>query len=200
MRELGVTIQEVNQTLADSFKLDKPEGALVSSVEKGGPADKAGLQAGRRDPQGERPADRVLGRPAGRHRPGDAGEKVKLDVWREGKREQLSAKLGDASEKAAKVAKSDGRAPARASWAWRCGRCSRRRRRKRRHRAAWWSRTPAAQRHWLACSRATCCWQSMARRSSSVDQVREVVAKSDKSVALLIQRGGDKIFVPVRIG
>ena len=43
---LGVTIQEVNQTLADSFKLDKPEGALVSSVEADGPADKAGLKAG----------------------------------------------------------------------------------------------------------------------------------------------------------
>jgi serine protease Do len=34
----------------------------------------------------------------------------------------------------------------------------------------------------------------------SVDQVREVVAKAGKSVALLIERGGNKIFVPVRIG
>ncbi|MDF1485973.1 hypothetical protein PY257_12425 [Ramlibacter sp. H39-3-26] len=29
---------------------------------------------------------------------------------------------------------------------------------------------------------------------------RAVVAKSDKSVALLIQRDGDKIFMPVRLG
>jgi serine protease Do len=41
---LGVIVQEVNQALADSFGLDKPQGALVSAVEKGGPADKAGLQ------------------------------------------------------------------------------------------------------------------------------------------------------------
>src|SRR5205085_2157715 len=41
---LGVTIQDVNQALADSFKLDSPSGALVSSVEKGSPADKAGLK------------------------------------------------------------------------------------------------------------------------------------------------------------
>ncbi len=34
----------------------------------------------------------------------------------------------------------------------------------------------------------------------SIEQVREVVAKSDKSVALLIQRDGNKIFVPVRLG
>ena len=43
---LGVAVQEVNQSLANSFKLDKPEGALVSNVEKGSPADKAGLQPG----------------------------------------------------------------------------------------------------------------------------------------------------------
>jgi serine protease Do len=43
---LGVTIQEINQDLADSFGLKKPEGALVSSVEKGSPADRAGLQSG----------------------------------------------------------------------------------------------------------------------------------------------------------
>ena len=43
---LGVGIQEVNQGLADSFGLKKPQGALVSSVEKDGPAHKAGLEAG----------------------------------------------------------------------------------------------------------------------------------------------------------
>jgi serine protease Do len=35
---------------------------------------------------------------------------------------------------------------------------------------------------------------------TSVAQVRDVVGKSSKSVALLIQRGGDRIFIPVRIG
>ena len=34
----------------------------------------------------------------------------------------------------------------------------------------------------------------------SIEQVREAVAKSTKSVALLVQRGEDKIFVPVRMG
>ena len=36
--------------------------------------------------------------------------------------------------------------------------------------------------------------------AKSIDQVREVVGKDSKSVALLIQRDGEKIFVPVRIG
>ena len=43
---LGVTIQDVTQGLADSFGLKKLEGALVSNVEPGGPAAKAGLEAG----------------------------------------------------------------------------------------------------------------------------------------------------------
>jgi len=43
---LGVTIQDVNQALADSFGLKKPAGALVSSVEKNGAAASAGLEPG----------------------------------------------------------------------------------------------------------------------------------------------------------
>ena len=35
---------------------------------------------------------------------------------------------------------------------------------------------------------------------ASVEQVRAAVAQSNKSVALLIQREGSTIFVPVRVG
>ena len=43
---IGVTIQDLNAQLAESFGLDRPRGALVSSVEKDGPAAKAGIQPG----------------------------------------------------------------------------------------------------------------------------------------------------------
>jgi serine protease Do len=43
---LGVEIQEVNQQLADTFGLEKPEGALVSSVVDKSPAEKAGIVSG----------------------------------------------------------------------------------------------------------------------------------------------------------
>ena len=43
---LGVVIQEVSKELADSLALGKPMGAVVNAVEKGGPADKAGLEPG----------------------------------------------------------------------------------------------------------------------------------------------------------
>src|SRR3954451_10334581 len=42
---IGVVIQEVTKELAESFGLPKTSGALVNSVEKGGPADKAGIEA-----------------------------------------------------------------------------------------------------------------------------------------------------------
>ena len=43
---IGVSIQEVTPELADSFGLEKPLGALVSSVMPGDPADKAGIEPG----------------------------------------------------------------------------------------------------------------------------------------------------------
>ncbi|TGD74661.1 Do family serine endopeptidase [Mangrovimicrobium sediminis] len=43
---LGVTIQDVDKNLADSFGLDRPQGALVVQVGEDGPADKGGLREG----------------------------------------------------------------------------------------------------------------------------------------------------------
>ena len=43
---IGVQIQEVSKETADAFGLPKAGGALVNSVEKGGPADKAGIESG----------------------------------------------------------------------------------------------------------------------------------------------------------
>jgi serine protease Do len=43
---LGVVIQEVSKELADSLGLARAMGAVVNSVEKDGPADKAGIEPG----------------------------------------------------------------------------------------------------------------------------------------------------------
>ena len=43
---LGVRIQVVTKEIADAEKLDKPKGALVSSVAEGSPSDKAGILPG----------------------------------------------------------------------------------------------------------------------------------------------------------
>lgn len=43
---IGVLVQDVGQQLADSFGLDRPRGALVSQVEMDGPAKRAGINSG----------------------------------------------------------------------------------------------------------------------------------------------------------
>ena len=92
---LGVAIQEVTADLAESFGLDRPRGALVSQVQEGSPAHKAGLQASDvillfNGKIVENSGD--LPRMAGLAKP---GTKVTMDVWRKGRVQQLSAVLGE---------------------------------------------------------------------------------------------------------
>ena len=196
---LGVAVQEVNQSFADSFKLDKPEGALVSMVEKGSPADKAGLQAGdvirKLDGQpivssGALPALISLNAP---------GDRVKLDVWRQGAAKSLTATLVNANAKAEKVASSqDKPAQGRLGLALRPLQPDEQQQ----------SGIPSG----LLIQQATGPAALAGVQSGDVllsingtpvkniEQVRAVVGKTDKSVALLIQRGESKIFVPVNLG
>ncbi|WP_431266289.1 DegQ family serine endoprotease [Roseateles chitinivorans] len=201
--KLGVMVQEVNQGFADSFKLDRPEGALVANVEDNGPAAKAGLRSGdvilgfkgqRIVSSGDLPAlvDQSL-----------PGDKVDIDVWRSGKRETVTATLGDANEKGAKLAKGGGEADAD-------------------HAKLGLTLRPlqSEERRQLGTRDGLLIQEvgdgSAAARAGvrpgdvllavngtpvqSLDQVRSAVKGAEKSVALLVQRGGDKIFVPVRIG
>ena len=196
---LGVSVQEVNQTLADSFQLDKPEGALVSSVEAGGPADKAGLKPGdvirlangqRIVASGDLPA--LIGQSA-------PGSQMTLEVWRQGQTETLTAKLGDASDKKAQVAQAlDGVGQGKLGLALRPLQPQEKR-------GAGVSSGlvvedvggPAAL---AGVQPGDLLMAVNGTPVQSVDQVRAAVAKSAKSVALLIRRAGDTIFVPVRLG
>ena len=92
---LGVTVQEVNQSLAENFGLPSPAGALVSSVQKGGPGASAGLE----------PGDVILkfnGEPVAKSSdlpPKVAavkpGATVALEVWRDGKARSVNATIGE---------------------------------------------------------------------------------------------------------
>ena len=196
---LGVAVQEVNQGFADSFKLDKPEGALVSMVEKGGPADKAGLQPGDviRKVDGK-PIVSSGDLPAliGMNAPGDA---VKLDVWRQGAPTTLTATLVNADAKADKVAsKKDAPAQGKLGLALRPLQPD--------------EKQQSGIDSGLLIQQATgpaalagvqpgdVLLSINGTPVKSIEQVRAAVGKSDKSVALLIQRGESKIFVPVNLG
>jgi serine protease Do len=92
---LGIGIQELNKELAESFKLDKSQGALVASVEKGAAADKAGIEVGdvilKFD--GKPVAESAdLPRMVGSTKP---GSKVVVQVWRKGASRDLSVTVGE---------------------------------------------------------------------------------------------------------
>ncbi len=196
---LGMVVQEVNQALADSFKLDKPEGALVSQVEKGGPADKAGLLPGdvirKVDGRavissGDLPA--VIGVAA-------PGDKIQLEVWRKGSTERIEARLGNAADKGEQVAaKADGAAQGRLGLALRSLNPNELRQAGVENGLLVEDVSGAAASAGVEQGDVLIAVNGTAVKN--VEQVRAAVAKSDKSVALLIQRGEDKIFVPVRLG
>jgi serine protease Do len=196
---LGVSVQEVNQTFANSFKLDKPEGALVSTVEKGSPADKAGLQSGdvirkvNGQPiisSGDLPEVIAMAAP---------GDSVKLEIWRQGASKELTARLINADKKVAEVAgNKDASSQGKLGLALRPLQPD--------------EQQEAGLDSGLVVQQATGPAAMAGIQSGDVlisinglpvktiEQVKAAVAKSDKSVALLIQRGYDKIFVPVNLG
>jgi len=92
---IGVVIQDVTKDLADSFGLSKAQGAVVNAVEKGGPAEKAGVEPGdvilKFDGKTvSNSAD--LPRIVGSTRP---GTKIQLQVWRKGGLKELAVIVGE---------------------------------------------------------------------------------------------------------
>ena len=92
---LGVTIQDVSQGLANSFGLKSPNGALVSNVDPNGPAAKAGIEPGdvimKMDGQDvvsstDLPAQVAALKP---------GTQVTLALWRNGAEKDVTATVGE---------------------------------------------------------------------------------------------------------
>jgi serine protease Do len=196
--KLGVVIQNVTQGLADSFGLPQPEGALVSSVEKGGPAEHAGVE----------PGDVILklnGQPLkdSTELPVQIaaiapGTSVDLELWREHATRHVSVKLGTMEDKrtASKEASHNdggklglavrplteqeqqqgnvkgGLVVERASG-------------------------PAAE---AGIQPGDVVLAANGSAIKSADDLRSAVEKSKGHIALLIQRGDSQLFVPVRVG
>ncbi|MGQ3050782.1 MAG: Do family serine endopeptidase [Roseateles sp.] len=196
---LGVAVQEVNQTLADSFKLDKPEGALVSGVDAGGPADQAGLKAGDviRKVNGQAiVSSGDLPALIGQALPGD---KVALEVWRQGRREDVNAKLGDAGDKKPQFTRAeDGRGNGKLGLALRP--LQPQERRDAGIEAGLLVEDAVGSAALAGVQPGDVLVAVNGTPVASVEQVRAAVGRSSRSVALLIQREGITIFVPVRVG
>ena len=197
--KLGVVVQEVNQALADSFKLESPEGALVSSVEKGGAGDKAGLESGDviRKVDGkpvvssaDLPAAIALAAP---------GDKVTLQVWRKGGSREITATLANISDKAV-VAADDTSTGAHGKLGLALRPLQADEKAESGIAAGLLIEDSSGPAEVAGVQAGDVLLAVNGTPARSVEQVRSVVAGAGKSVALLIQRGEEKIFVPVRVG
>jgi serine protease Do len=118
---IGVSIQDVNAAFAESFGLGRPRGALVSVVEAGSPAEKAGIKTGdvilavngqNIDHYGE--LSLLI---ANMHPGADA----RISVWREGKPQDLTVKIALVSDDVDKASVKQAKGPGGSGQAERLG-------------------------------------------------------------------------------
>jgi len=195
--KLGITIQEVGQGLADNFGLKSPAGALVSSVQKDSPGAKAGLQ----------PGDVILkfnGKEISRSsdlpplvatlKPGTSAT---LEVWRDGKTKELTANVGSLDEGRVATADKAELGKGRLGVAVR----------------------PLSPEEKRSTDLEGVVVQDVAGAAAragvragdvivavnntpvkSPEQLKEIITKAGKTVALLVQRDDARIFIPVTLG
>lgn len=196
---LGVAIQEVNQSLAESFGLSKAVGALISSVEAGSPAAKAGLESGDvilavngREIQSSNELPPIIAN----IRP---GESAKLQIWRKGGSREVEVKVGGAKEeKTASAEPKEAAVPSKLGLALRALRPEERRQLDGKGGLVVESATGAAARAGIR--QGDVVLSVNGEQVATAEQFRALVGKASKRVALLIQRGEAKLFVPVDIG
>jgi serine protease Do len=195
---IGVGIQEVSASLAKSFGLDRPRGALVSTVEAGGPADKAGVKPGDVivsfngkpiDTSSQLPPQVATVRP---------GTQAEMEVWRGGKKQALSVVVGELKNEPVASAKPLSQGHGRLGLAVR-------------------QLSPGEKKE-LGLSQGLVVEEvsGPAARAGirpgdiitsvngtpvkTVQELQRLVAKSKDAVALLVRRGDQSIFVPVDLG
>ena len=197
--KLGVMIQEVNQSLADTFGLERPRGALVARVEDNSPASAAGLKAG----------DVILavdGQPieSSRELPEriaalQPGTQADLQVWRDRQARDIKVKVGTLTDK--QVAENDDDSD---SGSGKLGLGVRpltpdEQRESEVHKGLVVESVSGAAAE-AGIRPGDLILSANGKEVGSVEELRKIVKQSNKHVALLIQRGDTQIFVPVSAG
>jgi serine protease Do len=196
---LGVQVQDLNQDLANSFGLKRADGALVSQVMPGSAAAAAGLQPG--DVITEVNGETVVraGSLSSLVALASAGTKVKLKVWREHGWKEVEASLGAADGDSVQTAAADA-APSGSRLGLALRPLTRDERRESQLDQGLVVEGVSGASERAGIERGDVLLAINGKPVQSIEQVRSVMSSQPKSVALLVQREGEKLFVPVTPG
>jgi len=195
---LGVGIQEVNQSLADSFGLKKPSGALVGSVEKDSPAAKAGLEPGdvilsingkEITTSNELPAIVSAMKP---------GEQAKLQVWRKGETRPIDVAVGTFGDEIVASSDTPDAGKGRLGVVVRPLTPEEQRRSDVSNGVVVQNVGGAAAKAGIQPGDIVIAVNGEA--ISSTEQLRSLISKAGKRIAVLVDRGNARIFIPVDLG
>jgi serine protease Do len=200
---LGVTVQPMTKELSEAFGLKEAKGALVSSVEPGSPAARAGFQAGDvitrvNNQPVEQSSD--LPRVIGETKPGTS---ITLQVLRQGKPQDLKVQVGRAPDeekqaKAESADKEDAKPQGKLGVAVRPLTSEERKQLGSDAGLVVENATgPAAK---AGIQPGDVILGVNNQPVKSVDQLRQIVDRAKGNVALLVQRENARVYVPVPLG
>lgn len=196
---LGVAVQEVDQALADAFRLPAPGGALVADVRPGSAAADAGLQAGDVilkvdnrpiDSSGDLPAVVTMAAP---------GQHLAIDVWRNGRSLRLAATLSDAGKAEPQPVANTRPVPALGQLGLGIRPLQPNEQRSIGATSGLLIESVSGASQVAGMQAGDVLLSINGRPVASVEQARSALAEARKSVALLVQRGSEKIFVAIRL-
>ena len=196
---IGVAIQPVTRDLAESFGMSSPQGALVSNVEPGGPAARAGIQSGDvvvgvngKTVEGASDLPRLIGE----MRP---GSRANIKVWRKGGSRDLAVVIGEQeAERTAAVPTDAGRpAGGKLGLAVRPLTIEERSALKGEGVVVEGTSGPAAA---AGLQQGDIIMAINGESVTSVDQLRRMAEGAKGKVALLIQRAEARMYVPLNLG
>lgn len=198
---LGVQIQEVTPELAASFGLKDAKGAIISSIEKGSPADRGGMQPGDvilKFEGKDVPSSSDLPRMVGATKP---GSKVKVEIWRNREAKVLNLTLGEWDNE--KVAAKDESQPEKANkLGLTLAELSAEEKRGLKVESGLMVQQVSGAAEKAGVRRGDVVLALGGEKVGSLDQFAKLLAKAnkEKNIALLIQRGDRILFVAVKQG
>jgi serine protease Do len=197
---IGVQIQDVNAQFADAFGLDRPRGALVGEVIADGPAAKGGVKTGDvilsvDGKQVERSTQ--LPSVVSAIKP---GTNAKLEVWRDGESKILTVKVDEFPEEVRKVSNQNVEQPAKADKLGLSvrplGADERRSAETEGYLLVEDVTGPAAQ---AGVRPGDVILGINGKSVKSLAELKNATSSGSKTVAILLERDGNQLFLPIRI-